>query len=43
MPRSGSVFRVGLVILVAFAVLAIGIFLIGEKNNFFSRKNRYYI
>jgi phospholipid/cholesterol/gamma-HCH transport system substrate-binding protein len=44
MPRSGgSVFRVGLVILVAFAVLAVGIFLIGEKNNLFSSKNRYYI
>jgi phospholipid/cholesterol/gamma-HCH transport system substrate-binding protein len=43
MPRSGSVFRVGLVVLVAFAVLAVGIFLIGEKNNLFSRKNRYFI
>ena len=43
MPRSASVIRVGLVILVAFAVLAVGIFLIGEKNNLFSRKNRYYI
>lgn len=43
MPRSGSVFRVGLVILVAFAVLATGIFLIGEKNNLFSSKNRYFI
>jgi phospholipid/cholesterol/gamma-HCH transport system substrate-binding protein len=36
-------FRVGLVILAAFAVLAAGIFLIGEKNNLFSRKNRYFI
>src|SRR5687768_16823465 len=44
MPRSGgSMFRVGLVILVAFAVLATGIFLIGDKNNLFSRKNRYFI
>lgn len=44
MPRSsGSVFRVGLVVLVAFAVLAVGIFLIGDKNNLFSRKNRYFI
>jgi phospholipid/cholesterol/gamma-HCH transport system substrate-binding protein len=42
-PRSGGAFRVGLVILVAFAVLAAGIFLIGEKNNLFSRKNRYYV
>lgn len=43
MPRSGSVVRVGLVILAAFTLLGIGIFLIGEKNNLFSRKNRYYI
>ncbi|MES1243668.1 MAG: MlaD family protein [Acidobacteriota bacterium] len=43
MPRSGSAFRVGLVILAAVAVLAAGVFLIGEKNNFFSRKNKYYI
>ncbi|MFL6201549.1 MAG: MlaD family protein [Thermoanaerobaculia bacterium] len=43
MPRSASVIRVGLVILAAFAVLSVGIFLIGEKNNFFSRKNRYFI
>ena len=43
MPRSGSVIRVGLVILAAFTLLAIGIFLIGDKNNLFSRKNRYYI
>ncbi|HWM93219.1 MAG TPA: MlaD family protein [Thermoanaerobaculia bacterium] len=44
MPRnSGRAIRVGLVILVAFAVLAVGIFLIGDKNNLFSRKNRYYI
>ncbi len=33
----------GLVILAAFAVLAVGIFLIGEKNNLFSRKNQYFI
>jgi phospholipid/cholesterol/gamma-HCH transport system substrate-binding protein len=43
MPRSGNALRVGLVILAAFAVLAAGIFLIGEKNNLFSRKNRYYV
>ncbi len=43
MPRSASVIRVGLVILAAFAVLSVGIFLIGEKNNLFSRKNRYFI
>ncbi|HEX3127151.1 MAG TPA: MlaD family protein [Thermoanaerobaculia bacterium] len=43
MPRSGSAFRVGLVILAAVAVLGAGVFLIGEKNNFFSHKNKYYI
>lgn len=43
MPRSGSALRVGLVILAALAVLGVGVFLIGEKNNLFSRKNRYYI
>src|SRR6185295_9366142 len=35
--------RVGLVILAAFAVLAVGIFVIGDRNNLFSRKNRYYV
>jgi phospholipid/cholesterol/gamma-HCH transport system substrate-binding protein len=43
MPRSGSAIKVGLVILTAIAVLAIGVFLIGDQNNLFSRKNRYYI
>lgn len=43
MPRSGSALRVGLVILAAVAVLGVGVFLIGEKNNLFSRKNKYYI
>jgi phospholipid/cholesterol/gamma-HCH transport system substrate-binding protein len=43
MPRSGSAIRVGLVILVAIAVLAVGVFLIGDQNNLFSRKNRYFI
>jgi phospholipid/cholesterol/gamma-HCH transport system substrate-binding protein len=43
MPRSTSAIRVGLVILAALAVLAAGVLLIGEKNNFFSRKNHYYI
>ena len=31
-----------LVILAAVAVLAVGVFLIGDQNNLFSRKNRYY-
>jgi phospholipid/cholesterol/gamma-HCH transport system substrate-binding protein len=43
MPRSGSALKVGLVILAAIVVLAIGVFLIGDKNNLFSRKNKYYI
>lgn len=43
MPRSGSAIRVGLVILAALAVLGVGVFLIGEKNNLFSHKNHYYI
>ncbi|MEA2602358.1 MAG: phospholipid/cholesterol/gamma-HCH transport system substrate-binding protein [Acidobacteriota bacterium] len=43
MSPKGREIRVGLVILSALAVLAAGIFLIGEKNNVFSRKNLYYI
>src|SRR5687768_2418207 len=42
-PGSGKAVRVGLVILAAFAALAVGIFLIGDKNNMFRSKNRYYI
>src|SRR6185436_19267031 len=42
MPRGREV-KVGLVILGAVVVLAIGVFLIGDKNNLFSRKNEYYI
>jgi phospholipid/cholesterol/gamma-HCH transport system substrate-binding protein len=41
-PRTREI-RVGLVILVALGVLAVGIFLIGDKNNLFSRKNLYYV
>ncbi len=41
-PRSREV-KVGLVILGAMVVLAFGVFLIGDKNNLFSRKNEYYI
>jgi phospholipid/cholesterol/gamma-HCH transport system substrate-binding protein len=40
---SGRAFRVGLVILIAAAVLAAGIFLIGDKNNLFTTKNQYYV
>lgn len=43
MPPRGREFKVGLVILTAFAVLALGVFLIGERNNLFSTKNEYYI
>jgi phospholipid/cholesterol/gamma-HCH transport system substrate-binding protein len=42
MSRSREI-RVGLVVLVALAVLAGGIFLIGDRRNVFSSKNRYYI
>lgn len=41
-PRSREV-KVGLVILGALVVLALGVFLIGDKNNLFSRKNEYFI
>jgi len=41
--RNIRAFRVGLVILVAVAVLAAGIFLIGDKNNLFSTKNEYFV
>jgi phospholipid/cholesterol/gamma-HCH transport system substrate-binding protein len=34
--------KVGLVILAAIAVLALGVFLIGDRNNLFKRKNHYY-
>ena len=45
MPRKGQarVVRVGVLVLVAVVVLAAGVFLIGDRNNLFSRKNRYYI
>lgn len=43
MPRRSREVKVGLVILGAVVVLAIGVFLIGDKNNLFSRKNEYYI
>lgn len=44
MPRKGgSALRVGLLVLVAVAVLATGVLLIGERGNLFTRKNRYHI
>jgi phospholipid/cholesterol/gamma-HCH transport system substrate-binding protein len=41
-PKAREV-RVGLVILAAVLVLTAGVFLIGSKNNVFSRKTRYYV
>lgn len=35
--------RVGALILAAVTVAAVGIFLIGDRQNIFSRKNRYYV
>jgi phospholipid/cholesterol/gamma-HCH transport system substrate-binding protein len=43
MSPKGREIRVGLVILAAMVVLAAGVFLIGSKNNLFSRKTRYYV
>jgi phospholipid/cholesterol/gamma-HCH transport system substrate-binding protein len=47
-PSAGSGSRsrelkVGAVILFALAVLALGVFLIGDRNNLFKRKNEYFI
>lgn len=38
-----SATRVGALLLAAIGVLGVGILLIGEKNNLFTRKDRYYI
>jgi len=35
--------KVGLVLLFALTVLALGVFLVGDRNNLFKRKNEYYI
>lgn len=44
MPRKGgSALRVGLLVVVAVAVLATGVLLIGERGNLFARKNHYHI
>lgn len=40
---SGSAVKVGLVLLFALVVIALGVFLIGDQNNLFKRKNDYYI
>ena len=45
MPRKGRgrEWKVGLVVLVALAVLAVGVLLIGQESNLFRRKNHYLI
>jgi phospholipid/cholesterol/gamma-HCH transport system substrate-binding protein len=44
MPRDvGAAVRVGATVLVGLMVLAIAIFLVGERQFLFSRKNRYYV
>ena len=35
--------KVGLVVLVAMAVLAVGLVVIGDRNNFFARKTTYFV
>ncbi len=35
--------KVGLLVLAALAVLGAGVFLVGERNNLFARKNRYFV
>ena len=42
MPRTREI-RVGALILAAVAIAAVGIFLIGDRRNVFSRKNHYYV
>jgi phospholipid/cholesterol/gamma-HCH transport system substrate-binding protein len=41
--RARRIAKVGSLVLVALVVLALGIFLIGQENDLFSRKNRYYV
>jgi phospholipid/cholesterol/gamma-HCH transport system substrate-binding protein len=44
MPRARSrELRVGLLVLAALAVLAIGLLVIGDRNNFFVRKTSYFV
>lgn len=43
MPPRARELKVGALVLAAVAVLALGVFLIGDRNNLFARKNRYYI
>ena len=41
--RAKRAVRVGIVVLVAATVLAVAVFLIGQENNLFNRKNRYFV
>ncbi|MEA2691989.1 MAG: phospholipid/cholesterol/gamma-HCH transport system substrate-binding protein, partial [Acidobacteriota bacterium] len=41
--RAGRAARVGILALVAVAALAVAVFMIGQENNLFSRKNRYFV
>jgi phospholipid/cholesterol/gamma-HCH transport system substrate-binding protein len=41
--RAKRAVRVGSIVLVAVVVLAVAVFLIGQENNLFSRKNRYFV
>lgn len=43
MRHDGGVVRVGLLVLGALGVLALGIFMIGEQNNLFRSKNHYRV
>ncbi|HEX5760847.1 MAG TPA: MlaD family protein [Thermoanaerobaculia bacterium] len=43
MPPRGRELKVGALVLAAIAILALGVFLIGDRNNLFASKNRYYI
>lgn len=41
--RGARAVRVGIVVLMAAVVLSLAVFLIGQENNLFSRKNHYYV
>jgi phospholipid/cholesterol/gamma-HCH transport system substrate-binding protein len=41
--RAARAVRVGIVVLMAVVVLAVAVFLIGQENNLFNRKNRYFV
>jgi phospholipid/cholesterol/gamma-HCH transport system substrate-binding protein len=43
MRRDGAAIKVGATVIVGLVVLAVAIFLVGERQFLFSRKNRYFI